>query len=144
VNLDGELVGINTAIASRTGAYQGYGFAIPSSLMERVVTDLVEYGELQRGYLGVSIQEVTAEVADEVGVDEIQGVYVAGVRSGGAADRSGLREGDIVRAVDGRPVDAANQLQSAVAAAHLARGRGADPRGRADGRGHAGLSELAQ
>jgi Do/DeqQ family serine protease len=115
VNLDGELVGINTAIASRTGAYQGYGFAIPSALMERVVTDLVEYGELRRGYLGVSIQEVTAEVASEVGLDEIHGVYVAGVRSGGAADRAGLREGDVVEAVDGERVDAANQLQSAVA-----------------------------
>jgi Do/DeqQ family serine protease len=115
VNLDGELVGINTAIASRTGAYQGYGFAIPSALMERVVTDLVEYGELQRGYLGVSIQEVTAEVADEVGLDDIHGVYIAGVRSGAAADRAGLREGDVVEAVDGERVDAANQLQSAVA-----------------------------
>jgi len=115
VNLDGELVGINTAIASRTGAYQGYGFAIPSSLVERVVTDLVEYGELRRGYLGVSIQEVTAEVAREVGLDEIHGVYVAGVRSGAAADRAGLREGDVVEAVDGKRVDAANQLQSAVA-----------------------------
>jgi len=115
VNLDGELVGINTAIASRTGAYQGYGFAIPSGLMERVVTDLVEYGELRRGYLGVSIQEVTAEVAREVGLDEIHGVYIAGVRSGAAADRAGLREGDVVEAVDGRRVDAANQLQSAVA-----------------------------
>jgi len=115
VNLDGELVGINTAIASRTGAYQGYGFAIPSTLVERVVTDLVEYGELRRGYLGVSIQEVTAEVANEVGLDEIHGVYVAGVRSGAAADRAGLREGDVVEAVDGKRVDAANQLQSAVA-----------------------------
>ena len=115
VNLDGELVGINTAIASRTGAYQGYGFAIPSTLVERVVTDLIEYGELQRGYLGVRIQEVNAEVANEVGLDEIRGVYIAGVRSGAAADRAGLREGDVVEAVDGEQVDAANQLQSAVA-----------------------------
>jgi len=115
VSLDGELVGINTAIASRTGAYQGYGFAIPSALVERVVTDLIEYGELQRGYLGVRIQEVNAEVANEVGLDEIRGVYIAGVRSGAAADRAGLREGDVVEAVDGEQVDAANQLQSTVA-----------------------------
>ena len=115
VNLDGELIGINTAIASRTGAYQGYGFAIPSDLMERVVTDLVEYGELRRGYLGVSIQEVDADVASEVGLDEIHGVYVAGVRGGSAADRAGLRQGDIVEAVEGERVDATNELQSAVA-----------------------------
>jgi len=98
VNLDGELVGINTAIASRTGGYQGYGFAIPANLMERVVTDLLEYGEMKRGYLGVSIQEVTADRAEEVGLDTIHGVYIAGVRGGSAADRAGLRRGDIVEA----------------------------------------------
>jgi len=115
VNLDGQLIGINTAIASRTGAYEGYGFAIPSALVERVVTDLVEYGEMRRGYLGVSIQEVDADVAEEVGLDQIHGVYVAGVRGGSAADRAGLRQGDIVESVDGQQVDAANELQSAVA-----------------------------
>ncbi|MFB6249260.1 MAG: trypsin-like peptidase domain-containing protein [Salinibacter sp.] len=115
VNLDGELVGINTAIASRTGAYAGYGFAIPSALVERVVTDLVEYGELRRGYLGVSIQEVDADLAAEVGLEEIHGVYVAGVRGGSAADQAGLREGDVVEAVEGERVDATNELQSAVA-----------------------------
>jgi Do/DeqQ family serine protease len=115
VNLDGQLIGINTAIASRTGAYEGYGFAIPSALMERVVTDLVEYGELRRGYLGVSIQEVDADVAAEVGLEDIHGVYVAGVRGGSAADRAGLRQGDIVEAIEGERVDATNELQSAVA-----------------------------
>jgi Do/DeqQ family serine protease len=115
VNLDGELIGINTAIASRTGAYEGYGFAIPSALMERVVTDLVEYGEMKRGYLGVSIQEVTADVAEEVGLETIHGVYIVGVRGGSAADRAGLRRGDIVEAVEGQAVDAPNELQSAVA-----------------------------
>ena len=115
VNLDGELIGINTAIASRTGAYEGYGFAIPSALMERVVTDLLEYGEMKRGYLGVSIQEVDGDRADEVGLDTIHGVYIAGVRSGSAADRAGIRRGDIVEAVGGKPVDAPNELQSVVA-----------------------------
>jgi Do/DeqQ family serine protease len=115
VNLDGELVGINTAIASRTGAYEGYGFAIPSRLMERVVTDLMRFGEMRRGFLGVSIQEVDADVAEEVGLREIHGVYIADVRRGSAADRAGLRRGDIVEAVDGERVDAPNELQSAVA-----------------------------
>lgn len=115
VNLEGELIGINTAIASRTGAYEGYGFAIPSTLVERVVTDLVEYGELRRGYLGVSIEDVDAEVADELGLGEIHGVYVAGVRGGSAADQAGLRQGDIVEAVEGESVNATNELQSVVA-----------------------------
>ena len=115
VNLEGELIGINTAIASKTGAYAGYGFAIPSMLVERIITDLIEYGEVRRGYLGVSIQEVNAEVAEEVGLDEIHGVYVADVRSGSAADRAGLRRGDIVEAVAGERVDAPNELQSVVA-----------------------------
>jgi Do/DeqQ family serine protease len=115
VNMEGELIGINTAIASRTGAYEGYGFAIPSSLVERVVTDLLEYGELRRGYLGVSIEAVTADVADELGLEEIRGVHIADVRGGSAADRAGIRRGDVVEAVEGARVDAPNELQSLVA-----------------------------
>lgn len=115
VNLEGELIGINTAIASKTGAYEGYGFAIPSTLVERVATDLIEYGHVRRGYLGVSIEEVDAEVAREVGLSEIRGVYIAGVRGGSAADRAGLRRGDIVRAIEGTRVNAPNELQSVVA-----------------------------
>lgn len=115
VNLEGELIGINTAIASRTGAYEGYGFAIPSSLVERVVTDLLEYGELRRGYLGVSIEPVTADVAEELGLEEIHGVHIADVRRGSAADRAGVRRGDVVEAVEGTRVDAPNELQSVIA-----------------------------
>jgi Do/DeqQ family serine protease len=115
VNLDGELVGINTAIASGTGGYEGYGFAIPSALVERVTTDLIAYGEVRRGYLGVSIREMTAEVADEVGMADIHGVYVADVRRGSAADRAGLRGDDVIEAVEGERVNSPGALQSAVA-----------------------------
>lgn len=115
VNLQGELVGINTAIASKTGAYEGYGFAIPATLVDRVATDLIAYGEVRRGYLGVSIGEVNAQVAQEVGLDEIKGVYVNDVRRGSAADRAGLQGGDIVVSVMGEPVDARNKLQSLIA-----------------------------
>jgi S1-C subfamily serine protease len=115
VNLNGELVGINTAIASGTGGYEGYGFAIPSSLVERVTTDLISYGEVRRGYLGVSIREVNAEVAREVGLRDIHGVYVAGVRGGSAADRAGLQQGDVIEAVAGERVNSPGALQSAVA-----------------------------
>jgi len=115
VNLQGELVGINTAIASGTGAYEGYGFAIPSALVERVVTDLITYGEVRRGYLGVQIAEVDAQVAERMGLDDIRGVYVDGVRSGGAAARAGVQGEDVIVAVQGQPVDSPGELQSVVA-----------------------------
>ena len=115
VNLSGELIGINTAIATESGSYEGYGFAVPTQLMQRVVTDLIEFGEVQRGYLGVSIEEVDAARADRLDMDRIQGVYVGTVRPGGAADQAGLQDGDIVLSIDGRPIDAPNTLQSAVA-----------------------------
>ena len=115
VNLSGELVGINTAIATESGSYEGYGFAVPTQLMQRVVADLIEYGEVRRGYLGVSIEEVDATRARRLNMDRIQGVYVGTVRPGGAADQGGLQDGDVVLSIDGRDIDAPNMLQSAVA-----------------------------
>jgi Do/DeqQ family serine protease len=115
VNLRGRLVGINTAIASQSGAYQGYGFAVPSRLVERVVTDLIAYGTVRRGYLGVSIGPVNAEVASEVGLDDVRGVYVGDVRGGSAADEAGLEGGDVVVAVQGEQVNSPGELQSVVA-----------------------------
>ena len=115
VNLQGELIGINTAIASRSRRTEGYGFAIPSALVERVITDLIAYGEVRRGYLGVSIRPVNAERADELGLDEIRGVYIEEVQSGSAADRAGLEDGDVVVSVMNEPVNAPNDLQSLIA-----------------------------
>jgi len=115
VNLQGELVGINTAIASRSRRTEGYGFAIPSVLVERVVTDLIAYGEVRRGYLGVSILPMDEDLAAEVGLDDIRGVYLETVRGGSAADEAGLKEGDVVVSVMNKPVDAPNDLQSLVA-----------------------------
>ncbi len=96
INTRGELVGINTAIASRTGAFTGYSFAVPVSIVEKVVKDLMEYGAVQRAILGVTIQDVTAELAREHEIDEIEGVYVNGVRADGAAKEAGIKEGDVV------------------------------------------------
>ncbi len=115
VNLQGELVGINTAIASRDRRNSGYGFAIPSALVKRVTTDLIAYGEVRRGYLGVSIAPVDAERADDLGLDDIRGVYIDEVQSGSAADQAGLRDGDVVVSVMSEPVNAPNDLQSLIA-----------------------------
>jgi serine protease Do len=115
VNLSGQLVGIATAIATEGGAYEGYGFAVPARLMTRVVTDLIEFGEVQRGYLGVQIQAVTALDAQRHGLERIGGVVVEEVAEAGAAALAGIRTGDILLAIDGREVDAPNQFQSVIA-----------------------------
>ena len=115
VNMEGELVGIATAIASEGGSYEGYGFAVPSNLVQRVARDLIEHGEVERGFLGVSITDVTAPMARRLGLDEVSGAYISDVKSGGAADQAGLQSGDVVQSVGDRRVAAANELQSAVA-----------------------------
>ncbi len=115
VNLRGELIGISTAIATESGAYEGYGFAIPASLAKRIAQDLIAYGEVRRGYLGVGLQDVDAVRANWLGLDRIRGVFLEAVKKGGAADKGGLREGDVILSVDGKIVNATNELQSAVA-----------------------------
>ena len=115
VNLRGELVGVATAIATESGSYEGYGFAVPVNLVTRVVTDLIAYGEVQRGFLGVEIRAVTAADADRLDLDRIGGVFIDDVAEDGAAQRAGLRSGDVLLAIDGQEIDAPNQFQSAIA-----------------------------
>ena len=115
VDLQGNLIGINTAIATESGSYEGYGFAVPVNLMERVVQDLISFGEVKRGYLGVSIRPIDAARASELGLDRIAGVYIDNILSGGSADKSGLRDGDVVLSINGRQVDEPNDLQVSVA-----------------------------
>src|SRR6185503_13100248 len=95
INTRGELVGINSAIASNTGSYTGYSFAIPVNLVRKVMDDLVEYGSVQRGFIGVSIRDIDSKLAQEKGLKEMKGVYVAGLSDDGAARRAGLQEGDV-------------------------------------------------
>ncbi len=114
VNTRGELVGINTAIASRTGAFSGYSFAIPVSIVEKVVTDLIEYGEVQRAILGVTIATVTADLAEQQHIDAIEGVYITSVRPEGAARQAGIREGDVILSIDGTRVNSSAELQEHV------------------------------
>ena len=114
VNLNGELVGINTAIASPTGAYSGYAFAVPSNLMRKVVKDLMDYGTVQRGYLGVMIRDVDGNFAREEGLDVTEGVYVSDMMENSAAEDAGVQPGDVIVAVEGKSVKSAAELQAAI------------------------------
>lgn len=110
VNMDGELIGINAAIASRTGSYEGYSFAIPSNIVKKVVEDFLQYGSLQRAYLGVSIVEITEELASEKGIEEMSGVYIMNVDKNGGANAAGIKEGDILLSVNDMNVNSNSQL----------------------------------
>lgn len=114
VNVNGELVGINTAIASRTGSYSGYSFAIPSGIVKKVVEDLKQFGEVQRALLGVTIQTVNADLAREYKLDLIEGVYVAGVTEDGAAREAGIEKGDVIIAINGHKVNSNSELQEQI------------------------------
>lgn len=115
VNTSGDLIGINTAIATQNGNYQGYGFAVPSNLAMKVAKDLIEFGDVKRGMLGVTIQSVDNRIASRTGLNRIQGVAVMSVQQDGAAGRSDVRSNDIVLAVNGNDVNESNQLQERVA-----------------------------
>jgi Do/DeqQ family serine protease len=114
VNTKGELVGINAAIASHTGSYEGYSFAIPSNIVRKVVDDLLLYGETQRGYIGIYPAELTQELAEKEGLENIEGVYVADVTEGGAAVMAGVQKGDVVTAINGKKVNTVTQLMESI------------------------------
>lgn len=114
VNTHGELVGVNAAIASRTGVYEGYSFAIPVNIVRKVVDDLISFGEIQRGYIGVEIREMTAELAQDAGQSAINGVYIAGISENGGAADAGIKAGEVILRVDGKPVNTMSQLLEAV------------------------------
>ena len=114
VNTQGQLVGINAAIASRTGAFSGYSFAIPVSIVKKVVDDIIEFGSVQRAILGVTITEVTAESAKEYNIDRIEGVIVTGLRENSSAIEAGIERGDQIIAVNGVRVNDPSQLQEQI------------------------------
>jgi serine protease Do len=111
VNIRGEVIGMNSAIASNTGSYQGYGFAVPIDLVQEVIDDLVEYGEVRRALLGVSIQAVDDTEARYYKLDEVAGAKVMGVNEGMAAARAGIHVGDVIVEVDGERVESVPDLQ---------------------------------
>lgn len=113
-NLDGSLVGINTAIASTTGYNAGYGFAIPIDMVKSVALDLIEDGKIQRGYIGIEITSIDETSAKAAGLNNVSGVYVNKVVKGGAAEAAGLEVGDVILDVDGQPVKTSNELQNQI------------------------------
>jgi serine protease Do/serine protease DegQ len=114
VNLNGELVGINSAILSRTGGNIGIGFAIPSNMMKTVMAQLVKYGEVKRGVLGVNIQTLTPDIAESMELGNAQGALVSQVVDGSAAARAGIKAGDVITAVNGKQVKDAAGLRNSI------------------------------
>lgn len=110
VNTRGQLVGINTAIASRTGSYVGYGFAIPVNIVRKVVEDLKNYGLVQRAFLDVEVSDFTEELTTDLSAQELQGLYIGRVTPNGAAAKAGLKVGDYILAIDGKPVQTQAEL----------------------------------
>lgn len=116
VNLAGELVGINTAIYSQTGNFAGYSFAVPTSIVKKVVTDIKQYGTVQRAFLGVLFSELTPQLAKDKNITATaNGLYVGEVQPRSAAMEAGLKEGDVIVAIDGKTTSTTGQLQEAMA-----------------------------
>jgi serine protease Do len=118
VDLDGKLIGVNTAIATRNSGFVGYGFAIPINLAKKVMDDIVAHGEVRRAYLGVELRTVSAATADAFGLDRPKGVLIGTVLEDTPAERANFKRGDIVLKVNGEDVDRPNHLQSIIARKH--------------------------
>ena len=111
VNIQGDLIGINTAISSRTGSYIGYSFAVPSNIARKVVEDLMEYGNVQNGILGVIGGELNSKNAKDFGVDQTEGFYVTDVQKGTGAESAGIQKGDIIQRIDGITISKFSDLK---------------------------------
>jgi len=114
VNTNGQLIGINTAIASQTGSYTGYGFAVPVNLVKKVMDDLLKYGKVQRAVLGVAIQEITQDLADKEGLKALDGVMVQDVTANGSAEKAGVKKGDVILKVNDVTVNSVSSLQEEI------------------------------
>lgn len=115
INLKGELIGINTAIASPTGSYSGYSFAVPVSIVQKVAKDLLEFGNVQRALLGVTISEIGNRITAGVAFNEVSGVYIEDVSPDGAAREAGIKARDVIVAINDKPVNSVPQLQELIA-----------------------------
>ena len=115
VNMNGELIGINSAIATTTGSYSGYSFAIPVNLVKKVMDDFIEFGQVQRAILGIQILDVTADLAEEKQINQVSGVFIDYVNPGSTAAEAGLKDGDVITAIDKVIVTNRSELQERVA-----------------------------
>ncbi|MBQ9891702.1 MAG: Do family serine endopeptidase [Bacteroidales bacterium] len=118
VNKEGELVGINTAIISQTGAYSGYSFAVPVNIVKKIADDLIDYGSVKRAVLGITMQPIDDKIAKELKLSSLAGVYIYEVSKGGAAEKAGLRKGDVIIAIDGTKVKDGASVQEKVNSYH--------------------------
>ncbi len=114
VDMQGQLIGINTAIITRSGQYEGYSFAVPSNLVQKVIRDLRDFGTVQRGLLGVFINEMNNERAKSLGLDAVEGVYISRVSPGSGADDAGLKKGDVIIAINGVKTETLPEMQEQV------------------------------
>ncbi|MFN3403991.1 MAG: S1C family serine protease [Cytophagaceae bacterium] len=115
VNLEGQLIGITTAIATPTGAFAGYSFAVPSNIVAKVITDLEKFGEVKRAYLGVVVRDLDPNVAAKAGLKEIKGALVENVVSSSAADKAGIKPGDVILSINGNEVYTSTRLLEIIA-----------------------------
>jgi len=115
VNVRGELIGINTAIFTRSGGYMGIGFAVPSTMAKTVIDSLINKGKVVRGWLGITIQEVSPELAKQFGLKDAHGALVSDILEGSPAEKAGVKRGDVITEIDKRPVENASQLRNLVA-----------------------------
>ena len=111
VNMEGELIGINTAILSRTGSYAGYGFAVPSDIVKKVVADLIKYGDVQKAFFGAEVLDINTEIAIKLETDDYSGVVLSYVQEDGAASNIGMKKGDIVLKIDDQLINSRSQFE---------------------------------
>lgn len=114
INTRGELVGINTAIASRTGSYSGYSFAVPTTIVKKVVEDFIKFGSVKRAILGITMQDIDSDLAKEKNIKFVNGVYIVEVIPGGAAEMAGIKENDVLLSLNGISVKSSPEVQEQV------------------------------
>jgi serine protease Do len=115
VNTNGQLIGINAAIASNTGSYTGYSFAIPVNIVRKVMNDLLQFGKVQRAYLGVTFEEIDSKFAKEKNIDKVKGIYITAIDDDGSAKNAGIVVGDIITKIGNSAINSSSELQEAVA-----------------------------
>ena len=114
VNTNGDLVGINTAIQSNTGSYTGYGFAIPANMVQKVVSDLKNYGEVRRAYIGIHIADINQEMAKKLALNGVEGVLITDVLKDGAAKKAGIESYDVLISINDVEVNSVSQLHEQI------------------------------